>query len=162
MKTATLCFLIRGNPPSSILLGYKKTGFGQGKLNGIGGKVERGEGIEEAAVREMQEEIGVEVEASDLRRAAQLTFLFPAKPDWDQTVHVFTTDQWKGEPREGREMRPEWFDVSDLPYEKMWADDAHWLPHLLQGECVKGTFKFGVDGETVESFELLPREDRRP
>lgn len=35
----------------NVLLGYKKRGFGQGKWNGFGGKVEHGENIKEAALR---------------------------------------------------------------------------------------------------------------
>lgn len=36
---------------SRILLGLKKKGFGEGKWNGFGGKVETGESIETAAIR---------------------------------------------------------------------------------------------------------------
>jgi len=35
----------------AILLGYKKRGFGAGKWNGFGGKVEIGETVEDAAKR---------------------------------------------------------------------------------------------------------------
>jgi 8-oxo-dGTP diphosphatase len=43
MIHATLCFLMRGNPPSEILLGLKKVGLGQGKYGGFGEKIEAGE-----------------------------------------------------------------------------------------------------------------------
>lgn len=36
-----------------LLLGLKRRGFGEGYVNGFGGKVEPGEGIEEAAIREV-------------------------------------------------------------------------------------------------------------
>ena len=38
MKPATLVLLLKGEPATEILLGYKKTGFGTGKITGIGGK----------------------------------------------------------------------------------------------------------------------------
>lgn len=47
-KLYTLAFLRR---ESEILLGYKKRGFGKGKWNGFGGKVDPGETIEHAAIR---------------------------------------------------------------------------------------------------------------
>ena len=47
-KILTLAFVRRSG---DILLGYKKRGFGAGKWNGFGGKVEIGETIEDAAKR---------------------------------------------------------------------------------------------------------------
>ncbi|CAN0403706.1 unnamed protein product, partial [Ectocarpus sp. 8 AP-2014] len=44
---------------NEILLGMKKRGFGEGKWNGFGGKVESGESVEEAAKRELMEEAGL-------------------------------------------------------------------------------------------------------
>lgn len=47
-KQLTLVFVIE---KSRILLGFKKRGFGVGRWNGFGGKVEKQESIEEAAKR---------------------------------------------------------------------------------------------------------------
>src|SRR5687767_14703897 len=128
MQQATLCFLMRGDPPAEVLLGLKKVGFGGGQYNGFGGKVEASETVAEAAVRELREETSVEVAVRDLERVGHLTFRFPARPEWDQVVHVFLAHRWEGSPKESPEMRPEWFGVRMIPYEAMWADDAHWLP----------------------------------
>ena len=46
--------LVIVNQDSKVLLGMKKRGFGTGFYNGFGGKVEPGETILEAAVREVQ------------------------------------------------------------------------------------------------------------
>ena len=56
MKTqlTTLLLILKDN---QILLAEKKRGFGVGKFNGIGGKVEKDETIEGAMIRETQEEI---------------------------------------------------------------------------------------------------------
>ena len=149
LRDATLVFLIKGNPVDEILLGLKKAGFAQGKLNGFGGKVENGETIERAAVRELREETGVQVSEQDLRRMAHLTFVFPVKPEWDQVVHVFLARQWEGEPAESAEMRPAWYRVSEIPFESMWQDDPHWLPRVLAGQRIQAWFTFGDDNETV-------------
>jgi 8-oxo-dGTP pyrophosphatase MutT (NUDIX family) len=66
-KRLTL-LLLRSN--GRILLGRKKRGFGAGKANGFGGKVEVGETIKEAAVREMQEESGVTIDPADACEAS--------------------------------------------------------------------------------------------
>ena len=51
-----LLFLRKEN---KILLARKKKGFGFGKWNGIGGKLEQGETPEQAMIRETEEEIFV-------------------------------------------------------------------------------------------------------
>lgn len=43
---------------NQILLAMKKRGFGAGKWNGAGGKINAGETIEEATTREVDEELG--------------------------------------------------------------------------------------------------------
>jgi len=157
MRQATLCFLLRerdGRP--EVLLALKKQGFGQGKWNGIGGKVEAGETLEEAARREVREEIGVEV--GPLEKVAILTFYFippGSDPDWSQEVHVFLARSWRGEPGESEEMRPQWYTYEKVPYEEMWADDRVWLPRVLHGERIRGVFTFS-DLKTIVHQEIIP------
>jgi 8-oxo-dGTP pyrophosphatase MutT (NUDIX family) len=154
MIDVTLCLLVRGDPPQDILLGFKKVGFGAGKYNGFGGKVESGETIAEATVREVAEEVGVRVAERDLQLVARLTFLFSAEPALDRVAHVFLTTAWDGSPVESREMAPTWFAVPQVPYGQMWQGDVHWLPRVLKGERVRGCITFGEDNETVIAWEV--------
>jgi 8-oxo-dGTP diphosphatase len=154
MRDATLVFLLRGNPPMEILLGLKKRGLGEGKWNGFGGKVEDGETIERAAARELHEECGIELNVVDLHPVARIEFYFPHKPEWDQVVHVFIADEWRGEPRESREMTPRWFKTNAIPYDTMWVDDKHWLPLALQGKRVNASFTFLEDNETFDEAKI--------
>ena len=154
MRDATLVFLIKGHPVSKILLGYKKAGFAQGKLNGFGGKVQVGETIERATIRELEEEAGVRVAEHDLSEMAHLTFFFPARPEWDQVVHVFLARRWEGEPAESNEMRPAWYRASEIPFADMWQDDSHWLPGVLGGQRVRAWFTFKDDNETVAEAQV--------
>ena len=151
MLDATLVFLVREN---QILLGYKKRGFAQGKLNGFGGKIEDGESIESAAARELREECGVVVLPADLKPVAHLDFFFPAKPEWNQVVHAFIAERWNGEPVETGEMKPVWFSIDAIPFDQMWADDEHWLPLVLQGKRVQAAFTFEDDNETVAEKKI--------
>lgn len=52
MREMTVCFLIHHSGGKKVLLGDKKAGFGAGKHAGIGGKVERGETVENASFTE--------------------------------------------------------------------------------------------------------------
>jgi len=154
MIEATVCFLVDEGAPTRILLAEKKRGFGKGKLNGPGGKLREGETPEEGIVREVHEEVGISLAESGLRHAGCLTFRFPYEPAYDHRVHVFLASQWEGAAAESEEMRPEWFSVHDLPFARMWQDDAYWLPLVLNGKIVNGTFEFGEDNESVVSWRL--------
>ena len=153
LSDRTLCLLVKGAPPVQVLLGFKKTGFGAGKYSGIGGKVEPGESITVAALRELDEETGVKAAEHDLQLVGQLTFLFPNRPAWSQVVHVFLAARWEGEPIESDEMRPAWFSVDQLPFGQMWQDAHHWLPGILKGEFTRMRFVFEDDNETVREVE---------
>ena len=153
LPKTTLCLLVKDD---QILLAMKKRGFGLGKWNGYGGKPEAGETIEEAAQREMEEEIGISCELGNLIPAANLIFYFKSKPEWDQEVVIFLVRRWSGEPQETEEMRPQWFRFADIPYEQMWPDDRHWLPRVLAGERLSGEFYFNEANTGFESFRLEP------
>ncbi len=151
MKAATLIFLLRDD---EILLGLKKRGFAQGKIDGFGGKIENGESVESAAARELHEECGVRVDLADLESGARLEFLFPAKSEWNQVVHAFVTKHWQGEPIETEEMKPMWVKTNSIPYDRMWADSIHWLPLILQGKRIEATFTYRDDNETVKESQI--------
>lgn len=118
----------------------KKRGFGAGKWNGFGGKVEAGEGIEEAARREMHEESGILV--GSLTKVACLIFVFE-NDEKVLRVHAFETRECvEGSPVETDEMRPKWYSEDELPLDGMWVDDREWLPRVLQGERLNCRFVF--------------------
>lgn len=138
----TLLFLVKkeGDQIKEICLAMKKRGFGLGKWNGVGGKLEKGESPEEAAIRECREEVGVEVKI--LEKAGELTFFFKENPNWDQFVHVYLSDNWDGDPVETEEMSPKWYKIDEIPFNAMWSDDIYWIPKVLDGKKVKGEFIF--------------------
>lgn len=128
----------------------KKRGFGRGRWNGFGGKVEGEESLEEAARRETLEESAIEV--IELEERGVIEFEFRGKPELLE-VHIYKAIKWLGEPQETEEMNPKWFNVVEIPYEEMWADDKYWLPLFLEGKKFKGRFLFD-DNDQVLSYEL--------
>lgn len=154
MIQATLCFVFRENPYQSILLGYKKRGFGISKFGGFGGKVQDGENLAQAASRELYEEAGLSADPSELTPLGILTFIFPYKPAWDQAVHLFVAQKWHDTPTESEEMRPEWFPLSSLPLNRMWDDTQYWLPYVLKGQSINATFILNEDNETVKEYSI--------
>ncbi|XP_062444402.1 oxidized purine nucleoside triphosphate hydrolase isoform X1 [Rhea pennata] len=139
MVASRLFTLVLVVQPPRVLLGMKKRGFGAGLWNGFGGKVQPGESIEEAARRELLEESGLTVDT--LQKMGQITFEFVGSSELME-VHIFRADDFHGEPTESDEMRPQWFQLDEVPFNHMWADDAYWFPLLLQKKLFRGYFKF--------------------
>lgn len=137
-KECTLLFLVRGD---EVLLAMKKRGFGSDRYNGIGGKIDPGETIEQTLVRECQEEIGVT--PLNYWKIAEHDFIQDkGSSPWRMYVHAYICDRWDGEPVETEEMAPEWFAISEIPYDNMWQDDKYWLPQALAGKKLIANFTF--------------------
>ena len=139
-KDYTLIFCRRVNPETNereVLLGMKKRGFGQGKWNGFGGKLEGDETIEQGTIRELQEESGIV--ANTIKRMGYLVFKM-VESGKIMRVHVYETWDFQNEPVESEEMRPKWYTESSIPYALMWLDDPYWLPLLLQGKTFLGRY----------------------
>jgi 8-oxo-dGTP diphosphatase len=135
---ATLMFVMRDG---NILLIHKKRGFGQGKINGPGGKLEAGETPLECAIRETQEELCIT--PTGVEKAGELYFQFTD----GNSIHgyVYTATDYTGEPTETDEAIPAWFSIDELPLEHMWEDDPTWFPHMLEGRYFTGRYIFDDD-----------------
>lgn len=151
-KMLTLCMVLKDN---KILLGMKKRGFGEGRWNGFGGKVEEGESIEEAAMRELREEIGIE--AKEMREVGILDFSFESDPKQLQ-VHVFKVVDYMNDPVESEEMRPQWFHIDKIPFEQMWSDDELWFPYMIEGKKFKGKFHFDRPSDSTYSAKIITQD----
>lgn len=139
-KLMTLCIIKKG---SQILLGMKKRGFGAGRWNGFGGKVNEGETIEEAAKREVEEEAGIKL--NNITASGVIEFEFLGDPEILE-VHFFRSEDFSGEPTESEEMRPAWFSVDKIPFKDMWPDDEYWMPLFLKRREFRGRFVFDEKG----------------
>ncbi len=144
-KILTLSFIIENN---RILLAMKKRGFGAGRYNGYGGKVEEGETIEEGAIRELREESGLEVER--VEKVGIHEFEFAHDRGNILEVHVFHVTRYTGEAVETEEMKPEWFVLDAIPFENMWPDDIHWFPVFLEDKRFRTKFLFGENDTVLE------------
>ncbi|OXU24692.1 hypothetical protein TSAR_001482 [Trichomalopsis sarcophagae] len=156
MTARKLLSLVFVRKQAEILLGLKKRGFGEGKWNGFGGKVEANETILQGAIRELKEECGLST--SELRKIGFLEFEFEGDPTLLE-VHVFETYKYHGEVTESDEMRPQWYDLKNIPFEKMWPDDAYWFPYMFREEPFKGYFLYrGIDLILKHKLEKLDLE----
>lgn len=125
----------------------KKRGFGKGRWNGFGGKVESGESIEEGARREIREEAGIAV--GDLEKVGIIDFEFEGDPTLLE-VHIYRGETILGTPTESEEMMPKWFHADSIPYADMWPDDIYWFPLFLERKKFRGRFLFGKTDAILE------------
>lgn len=138
-----LCLFRRGD---QILLAMKKRGFGAGRWNGYGGKVQQGESVEDGLVREVKEESGIEL--TDFNPVGFMRFENVEK---FVDVYIFEATSWKGEPVETEEMAPAWFSLENIPYSEMWPSDPLWYPLYLAGKPFKGEVVFDENHSIVSS-----------
>ena len=136
-KVTTLVLIVE---ESRALLGMKKRGFGVGKWNGFGGKVEPNETVNDAAIREIQEEAGIT--PLDMKQIGLMAFDFPDLSCVPLLVHVFKAKTYKGTITESEEMCPKWFDTNAIPFNDMWQDDILWFPHMFEDRPFVATFTF--------------------
>lgn len=158
MAEAVIVFPLRAPlplaPDAELLLIKKKRGLGAGLYNGPGGKVEGHETPRSAAIRETEEEVGLTLEVAD--RRARFDFYFGDTHVFD--CHVFTSTSFSGRPVETPEAAPRWCPRRDIPYDEMWDDDQYWLPRVLDGEYVSGSFRFDPEGEHLETWDIDAHE----
>ena len=153
-KEFTNCFLVRRSADdriSEVCLGMKKRGFGMGMWNGAGGKPNDGETLIEAASREALEEFGVRVKK--IEKYGEFHFVL-RREEMEARMHAYLVNDWEGEPTETEEMAPAWFEVGNVPYEKMWKSDGEWLPLVLDGKKTRGTYTFEREGGEVLEKEI--------
>lgn len=135
---ATILFVVRDG---RILLMEKKRGLGAGKINGPGGKIDPGETALAAAIRETEEELCITPHSP--RKLGELRFSMSDFPDI--LCHVYRADDFTGTPTETDEAIPFWTPLDQIPYHRMWEDDQHWLPLLLDEQSFLGCFVFEAD-----------------
>ena len=160
LREVTVAYLLRDN---EVLLATKKVNFGAGKIKGVGGKLEPGETPDGCVVREVQEELGVEILSH--QHCATIDMYFPYERSnfiestnsrnyaWNHRLHAYVVTAWNGTPAESEEVTPQWFKKDSIPFERMWADNQYWIPRILQGEQLEGAFLFSED-YSIEDFEL--------
>lgn len=140
-----------------ILLGYKKSGLGTGKQVCVGGHIDEDETPLQAAIRETQEEIFIDLDPAHVHLAAIMDFIFPAKNHWQATCYYFYCDNWDGTPKESDEIAPRFYPKEQAPYDQMWQDARHWLPQILAGSPpLRCTFTYAKDNESIASHTIKP------
>ena len=92
-----------------------------------GGKVEVGESREEALVREIREELAVDIEVSEFLMTVEHTY-----PDFHLTMHVFKCALQSGEIVLNEHMDAKWLSLEELDQLDWAAADLPVVKSLMQ------------------------------
>jgi len=123
----TLIFIEKGREILTLTKNNRNS-FGFGKINGVGGHIERGEDPFEAARREVFEETGLRIDELQL---AAILFIDVGKNPGIQ-VFVFKGYFPGGELRESEEGRLEWIEIGNLLKSEKIVKDLPMLINILQ------------------------------
>ncbi len=151
MQRVTNCVLRKGN---EVLLLQKPR---RGWWVAPGGKMEPGESVKEACVREFREETGIYVKNPKIKGI--FTFIIKennvVQSEW--MMFTFMADEFDGQHLEtSEEGLLEWMDISELKNLPMAEGDYHILDYMVHGNgLIYGTFTYTPDF-TLLSYRLDP------
>ena len=140
----TLLFLKKDN---KVLMIKHKRGWGKGKFNLPGGKVEENETCLDNAIRETYDETGINVKNTSL---LGILYFDGIK---EQTIenHVFVAEYDSGElSDEHEEVAPLWMDIDKIPYDNMWDDDRYWYLYLFTNKEFCLHMNFDENGKVLD------------
>jgi 8-oxo-dGTP diphosphatase len=134
----------------------KEQDFHQGKWNGLGGKLEKGESSLDSAVREFHEESGCLTRPEQWKWMGHLEFpnFKPHKnEDWSVTVYrcELEEQQLQNILKKNGEGTLQWIPSPEVLSLNLWEGDRHFIPHVLNHRPFEGVF-FYLDGKLDRFF----------
>ncbi len=144
MINTTLCYLERGDEYLMLHRTKKENDLNHDKWVGVGGKFQDKESPEDCVLRETWEETGLTL--TRYRYRGLVTFI---SNQWEtEYMHVFTADQWTGEPHPCDEGDLAWIKKADLRALPLWEGDQIFLD-LLERDAPFFSLKLQYEGDTL-------------
>ena len=128
-KKMTLAYLIKDGKWLMLLRNKKENDINEGKWIGVGGKVEEGESVEQAAIREIEEETGYIVD--DIEYCGEVLFLYDIAPA--ERIYVYQSRNFHGEEIECTEGSLSWIKEEDIMDLSLWEGDRIFLKKMMEG-----------------------------
>ena len=125
----TMIYLKRDNSYLLLFRNKKKNDINEGKWIGVGGHVEKGETIDECAIREVKEETGYDVHS--LKCAGEVLFI---DENLKMMMYIYEITDFSGTMIECNEGDLKWIPIKDIYDYPMWEGDKAFLPKLINHE----------------------------
>ena len=129
MNQTVMIYLEKDNQYLMLYRNKKKKDINKNKYIGVGGHVEKGETPDEAVVREVKEETGLDL-LSFVRRG----LVYFVLNGYEEEMYIYTSLDFKGELIECNEGELSWIDKDNVISLPIWEGDKYFLKHLLEDE----------------------------
>ena len=129
MDKTVLCYLERNNQYLMLFRNKKKNDLNGSKWIGVGGHLEKGETKEQALIREIKEETGLDIISFAYR--GELLFI---NDDFEEIMYLYTSSDFKGELKECDEGELHWVDKDKIMDLNLWEGDRAFLPLLINSD----------------------------
>lgn len=126
LKPTVLCYLKKEDQYLLLFRNRKKHDYNQGKWIGVGGKLEKGETPNQAAIREVKEETGFDVHS--LAIAGEVIFV---NDDYQEIMYVYEITDFSGALIDCDEGVLQWIPIKDIYLYPMWEGDKAFMPLLI-------------------------------
>ncbi len=145
IRDGKILFLIRNKKNDTV----HKQGF----YVSLGGKIEPGESIEDAAKREAQEEAGITIRELQPKGVLYFKNFGPHKDDW--VDFLFFAEEFTGEPKDGNEGAFVWVDIDKIHTLPMYEGDKVYLHEALKNNFI--VMEFTYDQHTYITSKILKK-----
>ena len=129
MDKTVLCYLERNNQYLMLFRNKKKDDLNGSKWIGVGGHLEKGETKEQALIREIKEETGLDIISFTYR--GELLFI---NDDFEEIMYLYTSSDFKGELKECDEGELHWVKKDKIMDLNLWEGDRAFLPLLINSD----------------------------
>ena len=126
LPETVLCYLKKDEQYLLLYRNKKANDMNEGKWVGVGGHVEEGETIDQAAIREVKEETGFHVHS--LSCAGSVLFI---NDIYQEMMYVYEITDFSGKEIECNEGELKWIPIKDIYNYPMWEGDKEFLPLLI-------------------------------
>lgn len=134
---ATLCYVKKNDKVLMLHRVKKENDIHQGKYNGLGGKLEKGETPYDCVIREIKEESGLSIKNPVLKGILNFPD-FDGKNNW--IVFVYLSDKFSGRVIKSEEGNLEWVGIKDILNLPLWEGDKIFLKEVFD----KNSFFYGT------------------
>ena len=121
------CYIKKGDYYLLLYRNKEENDLNEGKWLGVGGHLEEGETPDQALIREVKEETGLDV--YEFRCAGEVLFI---NDDYAEKMYVYEVSDFSGEIIECNEGKLDWIPIKDINQYPMWEGDKAFLPLLFK------------------------------